>query len=212
MSLQKLTDFEKKTNELFELRKIQPDDLSRFSQEELEQLRETISEKLNNLKGEELDVVMDKLDPILSQQTKNEIWENNHRRIIQEITTFVDDYGRMPLKIDLAQRVGLSRQTLHKHFKEYKDKPLYSDHLETFRFMTEKLIAKMFQFALKGDVKAGRLYFDMIGQMGGPVIKNQTNYVQVNNLIVSEEKLKALSPEQLMKIEELLTEALNSAH
>jgi hypothetical protein len=111
------------------------------------------------------------------------------------------------LKIDLAQRIGLSRQTLHKHFKEYKDKPLYKDHMEKFQFMTEKLIAKMFQFALRGDVKAGRLYFDMIGQMGREsVIKNQTNYIQVNNLVISEEKLKALRPEQLAIIEDILTE------
>jgi DNA-binding XRE family transcriptional regulator len=113
----------------------------------------------------------------------------------------------MPLKIDLAQRVGLSRQTLHKHFKEYKDKPLYSDHIETFRFMTEKLIAKMFQFALRGDVKAGRLYFDMIGQMGGPAIKNQTNYIQVNNLVISEERLKALHIDKLKEIEDILKDS-----
>lgn len=206
MGLKKLTELKQKTCELFEKEIITEKDLAMLTKDQAEHFRNFITEKLNNSRGEELDKLREKVYPILSQKTKNEIWEHNHRLIIQEITKFIEEYGRMPLRVDIAGRVGLSRQTLYKHFKEYKENPLYTDHLETFRFMTEKLIAKMFQYALHGDVKAGRLYFEMIGQMGGPVIKIQTNYIQVNNLIISEERLKALSPEQLTKIEEILAE------
>lgn len=208
MSLQKLTKLEQKTMELFAQEKITYDDIQGLTKEQIDHFQKTTTEKLNNARGEELDKLRDKIDPILSQQTKNDLWENNHRKIIQEVSNFINEHGRMPLKVDLAQRLGLSRQTLNKHFKEYKDSPQYIDHMETFRFMTEKLIAKMFQFALHGDVKAGRLYIDMVGHMGNTSIKSQTNYIQVNNLIISEEKLKTLNPDQLKKIKEILDSSI----
>jgi hypothetical protein len=70
--------------------------------------------------------------------------------------------------------------------------------------MTEKIMAKMFQFALNGDVKAARLYFDMLSRDNNSSIVSQKNYIQVNNLIISEEKLRSLSQDQLEKIEEIL--------
>jgi len=176
-----------------------------LTEEQIDHFQKATMEILNNSKGEELDQLRDKIDPILSQHTKNDIWENNHRKIIQETSNFINEYGRMPLKIDLAQRVGLSRQTLNKHLKEYKNHSLYKDHFESFSLMTEKLMSKMFQFALRGDVKAARLYFDILSRNeAGNYMKSQTNYIQVNNLIISEENLKELSQDQLEKIEEIL--------
>jgi hypothetical protein len=205
MSLQKLTKLEQKTKELLALEIITREDINVLTEEQIDHFQKATMEILNNSKGEELDQLRDKIDPILSQHTKNDIWENNHRKIIQETSNFINEYGRMPLKIDLAQRVGLSRQTLNKHLKEYKNHSLYKDHFESFSLMTEKLMSKMFQFALRGDVKAARLYFDILSRNeAGNYIKNQKNYIQVNNLIISEENLKALSQDQLEKIEEIL--------
>ena len=206
MSLQKVTE---KVNSLMSKDRISREDINKLTNEEADYFEKVATEKLNNTKGKELDKLLARLDQVITPESKNEIWENNHRRIIQEISLFIAEYGRMPLKIDLADRVGLSRQTLHKHLKEYKDNPAYSEHLQRFQLMTEKLIAKMFQFALQGNVKAGRLYFDMVGHMGGRVIRNQTNYIQVNNLVISEERLRALEPEQLRRIEEILAEVAN---
>lgn len=205
MGSQKLTKMKKKIDDLLALDKITYDDLKELSEEELSHFSKATTERLNNTKGIELDKFTAKIDPVLSQESRNDIWENNHRKIIQEITSFINDYGRMPLKVDLAQRVGLSRQTLYKHFKEYKNNSLYQDHFDSFRLMTEKLMAKMFQFALRGDVKAARLYFDMLSRdEKDNSIKSQTNYIQVNNLIISEEELKALSQDELEKIEEII--------
>lgn len=210
MSLQKVTELDPNVQEIFNLKKITEKDLDNLTKEEKDQFFAFSTEKINSLKGIEKDRFLDKIDLVMSNRTRNEIWELNHIKIIQEITSCIEQYGRMPTKLELASLVGLSRQTLHKHLKEYKDNPLYNQHMDQFQFMSQKLLAKMFQFAITGDVKAGRLYFDMIGQMGGHVIKNQTNYIQVNNLVISEERLKALGPEQIIRIEEILAEAESS--
>jgi hypothetical protein len=208
MDLQKVTDLEKKTEALLKLNKVSRDDLNGLTKEELSHFTRTTTERINNTEGEELDLLLEKVDPILSQHTKNELWEHNHRKIIQAISTFIDDYGRMPLKMELVQQVGLSRQTIHRHLKEYKENLLHSEYLDQFEFMTPKLVAKMFQFAIRGDVKAGRLYFDMVGALGAGKVKNQTNYIQINNIQISEEKLKALTEDQLKKVEDVLAEVL----
>ena len=205
MSLQKFTKLEQKTKELLALEMITKEDIEGLTQDQIDHFQKVTMEKLNNSEGAELDNLREKIDPILSQQTKNDIWENNHRKIIQETSNFISEFGRMPLKIDLAQRVGLSRQTLNKHLKEYKNHSLYKDHFESFSFMTEKLMSKMFQFALRGDVKAARLYFDILSRNEtGNYIKSQKNYIQFNNLIISEENLKALTRDEFAKIEEIL--------
>jgi hypothetical protein len=206
MSLQKVTELDPNVQEIFKLDKITAKDFDNLTEKEKDQYFAFSTEQINSLEGEERDRFIDKLDLLMSNKTRNEIWELNHIKIIQEITSCIEQYGRMPTKLELASLVGLSRQTLHKHLKEYKDNPLYNQHIDQFQFMSQKLLAKMFQFAIKGDVKAGRLYFDMVGQLRPPTIKNQTNYIQVNNLVISEERLKALPEDQLRKIGEILAE------
>jgi hypothetical protein len=204
MSLQGLTKLDARVSELLSRKRISKDDFDSLTHDQKESFRFYTSRMINDLKGEERDKFMDKIGDILSPRSKNEIWESNHLAILQEVTSFIEENGRMPLIIELVDRVGLSRQTLTKHMKEYKSHPLYEVHMDQYRMMSERLLAKMFQFAMMGNVKAGRLFFDMVG--GGRGVRNQTNYIQVNNLVISEERLRELSPDQLGRIETILTE------
>jgi len=63
--------------------------------------------------------------------------------------------------------------------------------------------------ALQGDVKASRLYLEAIGhfkqnQPNKTYIKNQNNYLQINNTILTEETLSRLPQEKLLQIENLV--------
>ena len=108
----------------------------------------------------------------------------------------------MPTKMDLTEKTGLSRQTIHKHLKEYTMHPLYQNHQEQFRFMADKVLARIFHFATNGDVKAAKLYFDILGKNFGSTQTNyvQNNYVQINNIKLSQDKIKQLSPDKLKEI------------
>jgi hypothetical protein len=70
-------------------------------------------------------------------------------------------------------------------------------------------ISALFKSAINGDTKAARLYFEMVGaiskQQPGMVVTEQNNYIQVNNTILSQENLRALSAEQLNQIEHIIT-------
>ncbi len=118
----------------------------------------------------------------------------------------------MPTKNELAESTGLSRQTIHKHLKEYATHPLYEGYIEQFKFMAPKVLAKVYKFAINGDIRACRLYFDILGANGltanYTLIKNQNNYIQINNTVLSQENIRSLTPEQLNIIEEVLKTAL----
>lgn len=78
--------------------------------------------------------------------------------------------------------------------------------------MAPKLMAKVYKFAVRGDIRAARLYLETVGntnkRQGNTVVNSQNNYIQINNTILSQENLKRLSAEQLNQIESVVTMVL----
>jgi len=213
-SLQKFTQTEAKINKALSLEQITLKDLEQFSENESNRLMEILTEKFNKLKGKERDNFYEKIEPITSESTKNQIWESNHNQITYAISTLMQEYGRMPTKTEIAIKAELSRQTIHKHLKEYTNHPQYLGQIEQFKFMTSKVLAKVFQFAVNGDTGAAKLYFNVMGFMNNrqapnnTLIQNQNNYIQINGTVLSQETIKHLNPEQLNTIETILKAAL----
>lgn len=213
-SLQKFTDTEAKINNVLSLEQITVKDLEQFSETEKIRLYGIIAKKWNELKGVENDMFYKKIEPILHETTKNEHWESNHNHIIWAISTLMQEYGRMPSKTEIATKTELSRQTVHKHLKEYMNHPQYLGQIEQFKFMASKVLARVFQFAVNGDIGAAKLYFNVIGFMNNQqaqnstLIQNQNNYIQINGTVLSQETIKHLNPEQLNTIETILKTAL----
>ncbi|MCS3733809.1 hypothetical protein [Mucilaginibacter dorajii] len=141
--------------------------------------------------------------------TKNDIWERNHMQISNAIANHMRKHGVMPSKNDIAQETGISRQTVAKHIKEYKEHPEFAAQMEQFKFMGHKILANVFKHASDGDMRAAKLYFDMVGaankQPAATVITAQNNYIQINNTILSQENLKSLTAAQLQQIENIIT-------
>ena len=206
--LQKLTDMSK-INAMFNLEQITFADYSKLSPEEGAIFCKLINEKINSLKGVEKDVFVKQIELITDQQTKNEIWEINHNQITWAISKLMQEYGRMPSKMEISRKTELSRQTIHKHLKEYASHPQYLGQVEQFRFMTNKVLTRVFDYAVNGNVKAAKLYFEVVGSLsnqlpGNTLIKNQNNYIQINGTILSQDTIKNLKPEQVLQIEGIL--------
>ncbi len=73
--------------------------------------------------------------------------------------------------------------------------------------MTSKVLAKVFKFAVNGDLKACRLFFDIVGKGNTPENTpklEQKNYIQINNTVLSQDELKQLTEDQLTQIETVL--------
>jgi len=198
-----------KVNNLLALKKINPEDVSTLNPIEREHFIETATETLSDLRGEERDRFLDKIEPIIPQSMKNNVWELNHFLITDAIANFMRKHGIMPTKNMVAQETGLSRQTVAKHFAAYSQHPQFIAEKEQFKFMTSKLLATVFKYANNGDMRAARLYFEMVGVLNknqpNTIVNGQTNYIQIKNTILSQENLKQLSEEQLDRIEKIIT-------
>lgn len=210
--LQNFTDTEK-INKVLSLEQITVKDLEPFNETEKNHLFGIITRKLNALEGVERDEFYTKIEPILHETTRNESWERNHNSITWAISTLMQEYGRMPSKTEIATKTELSRQTIHKHLKEYANHPQYLGQIEQFRFMTSRVLAKVFKFAVNGDIGAAKLYFNVMGFMNAQassntLIQNQNNYIQINGRVLSQETIKHLNAEQLDTIETILKTAL----
>ncbi|HXI01473.1 MAG TPA: hypothetical protein VNI52_14485 [Sphingobacteriaceae bacterium] len=211
--LQKFTESEKKVNDVMSLERITKKDVEHLSDAERISLNEIIAEKLNKINGEERDELIYKLNEIMPVNVKNQLWENNHYKITCALTKCINDYGTMPTKNQLAEETGLSRQTIHKHINDYATNPLYLKELDQFRFLSNKVLSKVFKYAINGDLKACRLYMDIVGGLNNQIFSDtkkvqQNNFIQINNTVLSQDELKELNIDQLNSIETVLKNVL----
>jgi predicted transcriptional regulator len=199
----------RKVDNLLAQTKITLEDIEDLTRAEREYMANRATKILAKLKGTARDNFLETIDLIIPACTKNDVWEQNHARISSTISSFMRRNGVMPTKNAIAEQTGLSRQTVAKHLAAYKEHPEYEDESEQFKFMTHTLLASVYRFATNGDMRAARLYLEMVGalnkQPAGTVVNEHKNYIQINNTILRQENLKQLSAEQLKQIEEIVT-------
>lgn len=209
-SLQKLTNVEKKVEELLRKPKVEEVDVKNMSDEEIKVFLAVVNKQLKELKEEALDLLYQKIDLLRTDEDRNRQWEYNHVQITWAISTLMQECGRMPTGLEIAKKAELSRQTVHKHLKEYAKDERYLETVEQFRFMSSKVLARVFKFAVNGDMRAAKLYFEVAGNVGKqspapiPITKTQNNYIQVNQIRLSQESIEQLPAEQLSQLEALL--------
>jgi len=80
--------------------------------------------------------------------------------------------------------------------------------------MTSKVLAKVFQFAVNGDMRAAKIYLNIFGSVNNvqppnnTLIQNQNNFIQINGTVISQETVMHLNSDQLNMIENILKTAL----
>ena len=165
-----------------------------------------LAEKFNNAKGVERDKIEQKMAIITGEQTKNQIWAINHLKINASITKLIQAFNRMPSKDEIAEDCGLSRQTIYKHLKEYSEHPLFKEEMNQYKFASVGLVARIYNMAINGDIKAAKLFFNIVGNDSSPkqTIGTQNNYIQINGTILNQDIIKQLTPDKLIQIEEIV--------
>lgn len=152
--------------------------------------------------------------PVLQEnEAKNITWESNHQKIITAITDTMKWHAASPPNItEISKITGLSRKTVYQHIKEYADMPAYKDKADMFGLLQFDVVMRLGATALTGDIKAIRLYLELTGalkkekKVSHNFISNNNN-VQVNGMLLNNEVINKLNPEQLKKIEEIINPA-----
>jgi hypothetical protein len=212
--LQNLTKSNEKFEKLLLLDSISPQDLVGFTEQEIKDFMQLLNDKINSLSGEEQDRFFDRIIGFVTEENRHNRWEYHQAKITRTISILMKEEGRLPTQMEIAEKSGLSRQTVNKHLKEIGKTPYLKEYIETFRFMGPKVLARVYAFAVNGDVKAARLFLQATGYLQGTNnpstgIETQNNYIQINNTIINQSKLKELPLDKLTQIEEILNKVLN---
>ena len=203
--LQRFTNFKHKSTYLWGLNQVTFADMEILTELQKRKFLEEVNKKQLIAEGEDKDKLLYKFELMFTEETKRQIWDYNHTRITVALTNLITEKGRMPCKVDIQERTGLSRVTIDKHLKEYQNNPEYIKRAEQFTFLGDKVLAKVFSLAVNGDIKACKLYLECMGKFGTS-INTQNNYIQINGLTISQEQIKNLPIEQLKQIQNILTE------
>lgn len=134
---------------------------------------------------------------------KNQRWTANEQLIFRTLHSFTKDHFRMPTVLEIAEKTGLSRTTVHKHLVE-------SDYTTTYKKDSKEVLSKLREKALgiiyaigvqNGDVKALARFIELTTEKEP---KNVKNYIQINNTKIDNFVIENLPPEAQMQIEEII--------
>ena len=193
-----------KFDELLKLEKIERHHLDTLNAAEKADFLQLIHSKIPDYHGEELDRYIEQTSALLD---KNEIWEFNHSKIAVIIERYVRETGNIPTTANIASRTKLTRTTVKKHLAAFNTSPNLSDQTNSMAIMMPRVMGNVLKQALKGDLKASKIYIDAHKQKDAPgaTVINQNNYIQINNTIINQQLIEQLKPEQLKKIELIIT-------
>jgi DNA-binding transcriptional ArsR family regulator len=142
------------------------------------------------------------------EETRKRTWEHNHFVILQHTGVLMMENGRMPNHTELAERSGLTRQTIARHLREYSSEPLYEAELEQLRSLAPEIMNRVaIRAAVNKDLKAAKLFYKVLTEICPPSASNlgkKNDYLVLNEIIITKELMKTLSEEQEQKIYEVL--------
>ncbi|HTA83257.1 MAG TPA: hypothetical protein VK783_10000 [Bacteroidia bacterium] len=149
----------------------------------------------------------------LSEEERNElIWEENNDKITQAVHYLLRKEMKTSIT-NIARITKLSRPTIYQHFKRDAINPANSASGKISRFMMDEVITRICRMAVYGDLKASRLYLELMGAINAKGTVVNTNIVQgmnavtVNGHTLTDEMIQGLSKENLSQLEEFIKAA-----
>lgn len=179
-SLQKLT-----ASELMKKEIITKEELNSLSKDEQSELKEKLNYLILNSTGTKKDRAYKKTWELVDNETKNSLWEFNHVKIINTIHNELVNNFAMPTTSTLEGLTGISRQTISKHLKTFKDREFYGLQEQQFKIMKYSILKKLFKMSMEGDVKACKLYLEATGEANQNIRANQYIDKQQNNISIN---------------------------
>ncbi len=137
----------------------------------------------------------------------NFTYQTNHKKIFNCINDAILKYRDMPTVTYVARETGLSRTTVHKHLNDEKEKGAGGDDMQQLRMLKSNAIKNLYKFGVEDrNPVALRSFVHLIDPKTKGMVTN--NYVQVNNLKISQEDILTLPQGLLKEIEEHLNPSL----
>ncbi len=210
--MEKLPQTVHKFDTLLCLEKIEHKHLEALKPDEKAAFMDMLYSKLTKLaeyeRDQELDALIGKTAALLDKEF---IWEHNHTKIMKAMKAYTKANGTVPSKAYLATTCNLNRKTVHEHLKAFNGNEAWADQNDAINIMSQDIMGTVIKAALKGDLKAAKLYFDTTKAFkpNETRVSTQHNYVQINKTVINQQVIQQLKPEQLQLIEQIIAGNVN---
>jgi len=186
--------------------KLRLEDIWELTDEQKKKIQTVLTAGFLTLVDEDREQFFENTGAILSTKSRNEIWERNHECILNVISWQTIQYRQIPTVKQIAEETKLSRVTVIKHLKEYYEGQAFREKENAFKFLREKLLAKIYSFAYDGNMRAAKIFMDATGDRPSLTVQNQqNNYIQVNGIVITEEQVKSLPIDKLEAIRQIFS-------
>ncbi len=213
-SLQKLTDIkDKQTLDNY---------LSENPETDYDIIFEHISEKANSTLKKDFSTKWQHLAELLVysakkygpvktyENTRNSLYQWNHVSIIAALHKGIMECNMMPTITNIASETGLSRTSVHKHLKDVRDLGNDSEVRLQLGMMAEQAITRLYKIGMEDSNPTALKYFI---QFADPTLMKSAinNYIQINNIRLSQEDIQSLPKSTIATIETLVKKSRSPA-
>jgi hypothetical protein len=190
-------------DKLLSLEKIERHHLEALSPEEKTAFMEMVYTKLESLGEVPRNELIEKTIALLDNDF---VWQHNHAKIMDVINGQLRVDGTVPGNAYLAAKCGLSRKTVREHLRNFSISETWDEEKQALHMLKHNVMGAMAKAAVKGNVKAAKLYLDNINETpsGETTINNQNNHIQINKTVINQQIIQQLKPEQLQQIEQII--------
>jgi hypothetical protein len=179
--------------------------LSGLSKPDRDKIGDAIVERLKKCQPEEQVSLLAKFAAVCENpMIKHDIWEINHSRMIAVIAGHLAEHGTMPNQSVLAEKTGISRQSIVKHLKEYRKESGYAEKIEKLKMMKMTVIEYMLARALAGDLRASKIFLDTMSRLEDKeeasireTEKNQSSYIQITGVMINNDPKAKENPKPI---------------
>ena len=204
-----MSDERKIIDELLKKSQILEEDVKGLSPDGMKFLYAHIQKELNSSTKENVEDRMYKYYRILPEDSKNQIWDNNHLNIINAMYDCIRTSGFIPTKTLISNKTGLSRTTVQKHLDRYPESDLNKFFIQSKFMLEQKLLGTLLFHASHGDVKSARLYMEATGMINSSTSsgggKTDQNFIQINGTTINQTFINQLPSDLLNQLEQMIS-------
>lgn len=177
---------------------------------EKEELRYQIDKQKALVPIEEYSQWDNKLAAILDTEQRTDRWQYIHMNIMNAIRRLMKENNTMPNYSEIAQEVGMHRNTVRAHMREYEKSTLYQNQLQQYRFAATAIVDKLMVKAMDGDNRSAKVFIECLPKIESwqVPLKIQSSKVVVKGVELTQAALDNMSEAKLIALQEAILAAL----
>jgi hypothetical protein len=182
------------------------DKYERFTLEEKEAAHRFCQIILNSLAGQDYDRFLEKVLPAMNAPTRRNIEDVHNVIISNAVDKLTKDKNRFPARCEIVAETGYSHKTIDDTIRNYPESAICNGRKGELVLMREKMIAMCFQYGVRGDMKAARLFLEATDKRveRSVTINGRNNFIQINGYAITTNEIKTLPIEMQMQMKEIV--------